>query len=280
MFSNPGIKKNEQADNLFKVAGIRCYGLSKESYNQRVKWVNENVEDIIKYKNGKLIKKAKSKVLYLSFCIEFSYFYAFMYDETRKEYKTYLPIEFDGTCKGFQPLAMLSNEKKLFKQLNISNSDKNERPENWYSYIILSIKEKLKIKLKSIAKNSELYDSIKRLNNFMWTRDIFNKIIMTYLYITSLLTKITYFSRYEYFKLVNTTNVPLTDKELIRKKRKQKKNKNNKNKDKDENIKIMSWYCANDDPDNMISSKDIRLLVDYLEEVINEDCKKKNRSIN
>lgn len=55
LFSNPGLiyKNDEEAINLFKVAGASCYGLSKESYNQRVKWVNENVEDIINYNNGK-----------------------------------------------------------------------------------------------------------------------------------------------------------------------------------------------------------------------------------
>jgi DNA-directed RNA polymerase len=39
LFENPGViyKNDEEAINLFKVAGASCYGLSKESYNHRVK---------------------------------------------------------------------------------------------------------------------------------------------------------------------------------------------------------------------------------------------------
>lgn len=276
-FANPGIiKRNDsKAIEYLKISGANCYGLDKLSHNKRVQWVNENVENIINYDNGKLIKKAKSKVLFLAFCIEFSRFYNFMCDETLINFNTYLPIQFDGTCNGFQHLAMLSNEKKLFKQLNITNSNKNERPEDWYSYIILRIKEKLKMKLKTITEDSELYESIKRLKNFMWTREIFKKIIMTYPYNTTMLTKIKYIKESDWLILVDTETIKKATENSTSNSKKRGNNKSNK---KDDNLKIITWYRT-EGCNDLISSKDINLLVEYLEEVINEDCKKISRLI-
>jgi hypothetical protein len=97
------------------------------------------------------------------------------------------------------------------------------------------------MKLKTITIGSELYESVKRLNNFMWTREIFKRIIMTYPYNTSLVTKIQYICNSEHLILVNTTEEPMNAKEILRKERKMKKvYKNYKNLDNDENIKIIS----------------------------------------
>lgn len=47
--------------------------------------------------------------------MEFKRFYNFYCDESLTHFETYLPIQLDATCDGFQHMALLSNEKTLFK---------------------------------------------------------------------------------------------------------------------------------------------------------------------
>ena len=65
------------------------------------------------------MNKAKDKLLFLAFCMEYNRFINFIDNENVLEFKTYLPIQLDATCNGFQHLALLSNEEILFKELNL-----------------------------------------------------------------------------------------------------------------------------------------------------------------
>lgn len=59
------------------------------------------------------------KFLFLGFCIEYKRFNEFYNNENASEFHSYLPIQLDATCNGFQHLALLSNEKIIYKQLNL-----------------------------------------------------------------------------------------------------------------------------------------------------------------
>ena len=65
--------------------------------------------------NHKLLLKAKDKLLFLSFCIEYKRFIEFFNNEDTKMFYIFLPIQLDATCNKFQHMALLSNEKTLFK---------------------------------------------------------------------------------------------------------------------------------------------------------------------
>ena len=140
LFSRPDcIKRTEYEEiDYLKAYGASCYGnsLNKKSYNKRVEWVNSNWSEIIDYENSNLVKNAEEKFLFLAFCIEMKRFDDFLNNEKADEFKTYLPVQLDCTCNGFQHLALLSNETSLYEPLNLSKSNKNEDPRDFYSHIL------------------------------------------------------------------------------------------------------------------------------------------------
>lgn len=117
LFSIPGIIKRTDlsAISYLKAYGANCYGgtVSKASIPVKEEWVNKNIENIIDYDNGILLSKAKDKLLFLAFCMELKRFYTFFINQALMEFETYLPIQLDATCNGFQHMALLSNEKTL-----------------------------------------------------------------------------------------------------------------------------------------------------------------------
>jgi len=73
--------------------------------------------------------------------MEFKRFYDFYVDDSKVKFKTYLPVQLDATCNGFQHMALLSNESTLFEELNLkSNSDETGRnPKDFYSFLLHKI---------------------------------------------------------------------------------------------------------------------------------------------
>jgi len=96
------------------------------------------------------VSKADDKFLFLSFCFEIKRFNALLNNENSYEFKTYLPIQLDGTCNGFQHLALLSNETQIFQNLNLSESKKNKDPLDFYSHIVDILNVHLEYKKKEV----------------------------------------------------------------------------------------------------------------------------------
>ena len=108
LFAQPGIiyKNNLSIIMYLKAYGANCFGgiIAKSSLKGKSTWVDKNSSDIVNYENGILLNKANNKVLFLSFCMEYKNFHH------QYSFYTYLPIQLDATCNGFQHLALLSNE--------------------------------------------------------------------------------------------------------------------------------------------------------------------------
>lgn len=106
--------------------------------------------------------------------MEYKRYIEFLNNEDSMTFSTYLPIQLDATCNGFQHLALLSNEKILFKELNlyVDINDKTPYPRDFYSFLIykLTILLEGKIKDMSVKDLSEtdklLFESYKRLLAF------------------------------------------------------------------------------------------------------------------
>ncbi|KZV77888.1 DNA/RNA polymerase, partial [Exidia glandulosa HHB12029] len=96
-------KYDKQSIDYLKIFGGNCFGngIDKKSYNERVEWVNNNEEDILNFRNGNLIKKADSKLLFIAFCFEYiNYHNSLFSNET--SYISHFPIQLDATCNGYQ----------------------------------------------------------------------------------------------------------------------------------------------------------------------------------
>jgi DNA-directed RNA polymerase len=84
------------------------------------------------------LSKAENKLLFLvrskkqAFCFEYNRWLNNL-DSNSTHFITYLPIQLDATCNGYQHLSMLSLDHKLAKQLNLTKSNWKDDPQDFYS---------------------------------------------------------------------------------------------------------------------------------------------------
>ena len=139
------IKKcDTESIDYLKIFGANCFGngIDKKSYNDRVEWVNKNEDDILNFRNGKLIKEADSKLLFIAFCFEYINYYNSL-SSNESSYTSHFPIQLDATCNGYQHLSLLTGDEPLAHQLNLTESDKNTKPKDFYEFVALKINDYL-----------------------------------------------------------------------------------------------------------------------------------------
>jgi hypothetical protein len=190
---------DETSINYLKIFGGNCFGnkINKLSFNDRINWVDTNFDDIINFENGILLTQAENKLLFIAFCFEFK-----KYIEAKEKnidyFLTYLPIQFDATCNGFQHLTLLVDDVSLSRELNLAISTWNDLPKDFYSFVALKLKkyfleilnkdhEKLKLEY-----SNETIDSFKRLASLNIQRNLIKKAIMTIPYNASPQTIVDY----------------------------------------------------------------------------------------
>jgi DNA-directed RNA polymerase len=79
-----------------------------------------------------MVELAENKTCFILFCFEYKRFIEFMNDKNKIVLYTYLPIQLDATCNGFQHLALLTREAKLLNKLNLSISTHDNDPDDIY----------------------------------------------------------------------------------------------------------------------------------------------------
>jgi DNA-directed RNA polymerase len=196
------------AINYLKIFGANCFGnkLDKKSFNERIAWVDNNLEDIINFKNGVLLNKAENKILFLSFCFEFNkYIQAF--NNKDSYFLSNLPIQLDASCNGFQHLSLLVNDLALSKELNFNENSWNDEPKDFYSFIALKVKNYFIQKLECASSSSEDgkiisspedIESYKKLSTIDIFRALMKKPVMTLPYNASTSSIIEYFKEREF----------------------------------------------------------------------------------
>lgn len=107
----------------------------------------------------------------------------FLQDDTKTEFETYLPVQLDATCNGFQHLSLLSEQSKLYKGLNLINDKKGDskdvEPADFYNFILLKSQQIFRQNLNNEQVTPKNRESCKRLLYFTLDRDIIKKSIMT-----------------------------------------------------------------------------------------------------
>lgn len=142
LFSEPSlITRNDSSIKYLMGYGVNCFGgvISKGSLENKVKWVENNIKNILNYDNGILLSKAKDKLLFLSFCLEYKRYFDFYHDEDLETFYTYLPVQLDATCNGFQHMALLSNKTELFEELNLTTN--SSQPKDFYNFLLHKVKD-------------------------------------------------------------------------------------------------------------------------------------------
>lgn len=133
--------EDNTALNWWKIHGANVFGYDKASYKDRVKWVDEHHEELLKYADKPLENRgwieADKPFQFLSWCFEyFNYFYTH-----NIEFTTHIPIQLDGTCNGLQHYSALLKDEISGSAVNLVNS---EIPSDIYAKVAEKLTEKLK----------------------------------------------------------------------------------------------------------------------------------------
>lgn len=178
-------KDNINAINYFKSYGATLFNndLGKKSLNTRIKWVDGNKDYILNFETNDIINKAEIKACFLSFCFEYRRFISFMNDPDVSTFHTYLPIQLDATCNGYQHISLLTRQDKLLKYLNLKPSTPNDKPEDFYSYVLYEVCDYIKNKLEGETFDCiEEKESMIKLQKVELSRNMVKKAVMTYSY--------------------------------------------------------------------------------------------------
>nr|YP_009574413.1 hypothetical protein [Arthrobotrys musiformis]QBM31531.1 hypothetical protein [Arthrobotrys musiformis]QBM31681.1 hypothetical protein [Arthrobotrys musiformis] len=187
-------KNDINSIDYLKIFGANCYGnkLDKSSFNDRINWVDENIDNIRNFENGILISKAESKYMFIAFCFEYNRWLDCLENSDSAYFITYLPIQLDASCNGYQHISMLVKDIEMAEHLNLIKSDRSEIPQDFYSFIASFLYEYFNINLKNNELEDEDRQSLERLKVLEIQRSIIKKAIMTIPYNASSIQLIKY----------------------------------------------------------------------------------------
>ena len=159
-------KEDKDSINFLKIFGANCFGngINKKSFFDRVNWVNENEENILNFRNGVLIEKAESKLLFIAFCFEFIKFKQSL-NNNDTFYISYFPIQLDATCNGYQHLSLLTGDEPLSSNLNLIPAEFSDIPKDFYTFVGFKLNEYFRNQVLKF-KDSDNKNFFKNYNNF------------------------------------------------------------------------------------------------------------------
>lgn len=265
LFYNHGViyKHDTEAINYLKSYGATLFEstLGKKSLNYKIKWVDNNTDYIINFKFNDIINKSKEKACFLAFCFEYTRFVKFMSDVNATKFNTYLPIQLDASCNGYQHLSLLTRDKKVHKHLNLTPSTKDDDPNDLYNYMLIKIREYIKYKLCNyLWESEEEKESLIRLDKIILNRNILKKALMTFSYNASIVQMVNYIKEMlKTHTIQESNNVLIDDNVELSIQGVARKYKDN------------TVYTVGDELENYITSKDIYKFVKYFKVVLDNE---------
>jgi DNA-directed RNA polymerase, mitochondrial len=161
--------------------------ISKDTYPNRIKWVKNNMENILKMEPD-FILKAENKFVFTAFCLTIR--------ELNKNpnYLVKLPVWLDATCSGIQILAAILRDLQLAKEVNLIPQDDSKGPSDIYN----SLREPINDLIREEGKNNKIYGNLEFVD---LTRNDIKTPIMTKTYnVTKIGVKDQLASRFTKFK--------------------------------------------------------------------------------
>lgn len=119
------------------------YGKDKLSFDDRIKWVEDNYDTLIAIADDPLStidmwEKADEPWQFLAACIELKG----VHDEGL-DYRCSLPIHFDGSCSGIQHYSALLRDASGCESVNLFPADYSDNPKDVYTNTLNRFKEKV-----------------------------------------------------------------------------------------------------------------------------------------
>jgi len=190
LFKNGKVITSEGVRYL-KIYGANLYGMNKLSFMERIKWVDENHDNILNM-DLDFINRADKKFLFIAFCFEYKNYFL-----NPTEFKTHLPILLDASCNGMQHLSAMIGDSIIAENVNLMKSDPYLKPYDFYTFCLKLVKNKLD----SIDPNNIKYI---RIRNLKLNRSVVKPTIMTIPYNVTIHTISTQLS--EFFEEVEINN--------------------------------------------------------------------------
>ena len=131
--------------NHLKIHAANLMGLDKKSFDERIKWCDDNVEEIIKmrdrpYGDDALWRKADKPLLgYVVLCELAD---ALCHSQGIENFETGVPIHVDGSCNGLQHYSAMSLHPKGAATANLSKKTWAESPSDIYTTVLEVVKAK------------------------------------------------------------------------------------------------------------------------------------------
>lgn len=132
---NRGVRIGERGIYWLAVRAANTYGYDKATLDERVKWAEENSEEMVRAAkdpmNSDWWLHADEPMQHLATCLEWA-----GVQEQGEDFVTHLPIAQDGTCNGLQILAAVSLDETVGRMVNLVPSD---RPQDIYGFVAESL---------------------------------------------------------------------------------------------------------------------------------------------
>lgn len=126
-FSEGDALDTSEAIRWFKVHGANCYGVDKVSFDDRVKWVEEHAEHILRSAEDPVGYQwwadADSPFCFLAWAFEFNDWLA---QGASPEFISRIPVAMDGSCNGLQHYSAMLRDRRSGAATNLLPSDKPE----------------------------------------------------------------------------------------------------------------------------------------------------------